>query len=228
MNIGVLGGTFDPVHEGHIFIARRAVEIFALDQVLFMVSGDPPHKGRDAVTDGYHRFAMTALATADDPRLLVSADELHRPGPSYTVDTLRSLRLQRPGESFCFLAGGDSLKELHLWKDCDTLLTEFCFVFLQRSGVGADLGSLPIARTLRKRIRLVCEKEKPSIQPGVSFLVITDPPRVSSTQIRASIAGGGSPGAEELSPLVLRHIRKYRLYEQHERRPGQGLPGHRQ
>lgn len=228
MKVGLLGGTFDPIHEGHLYLGRKALEIFGLDQVQFMVAHVPPHKRGDRVTREWHRFSMTALATLDEPRLLASDWELWQPGPSYTINTLCSLRRLHPDNEYCFIAGGDSLKEIHLWKEYDRLLSEHCFVFMRRDGIDADLASLDISDSLRKRIQVVCEKERPSIQPGKSFWVLADPPAIRSTEIRETFAAGKSPAAGLVSHRVLTYIQKYRLYEQTERRTGQGLRSHQQ
>ncbi len=214
MKIGLLGGTFDPIHQGHLHIARKALEVFDLDQVHFLVARVPPHKHGESVTAEWHRFAMAALATFDQPRFRASDFELSRGGPSYTVETLDALRLLHPGHDYCFIAGGDSLKEIHLWRECGRLLREHCFVFIRRPGIEANLAGLEISDSLRNRIQVVCEKEKPSIQPGKSYLVLTDPPPVSSTEVRRSLAAGVAPGPDVVPPRVLAHIQKYRLYEQ--------------
>ncbi len=228
MKIGLLGGTFDPVHAGHLHIARHALERMALDQIHLVVARTPPHKPGESVTDASHRFAMAVLATADDPRLLVSPWELNRPGPGYTIDTLQGMRGEFPNHQFCFVAGGDSLREIHLWKDCGTLLREYCFVFVRRPGFGPDLANLEIPGSLKRHIRTVCENETPAIRPGSSFLLVADPPPVSSTQIREAIAAGGQPPPGSIPPEVAAHIWKYRLYEQNPRSPGKSLRRHQQ
>ena len=143
MKIGILGGTFDPIHRAHIHIARGTRAAFGLDQVWFMVANLPPHKRKDALTSSFHRFAMTVLGIQADSEFLASDWELKRPGPSYTVETLERLAADFPSHEFCFLAGSDSLRELHLWKDYDKLLQGHCFVFVQRPGAEVNLDELP-------------------------------------------------------------------------------------
>jgi nicotinate-nucleotide adenylyltransferase len=213
LKIGILGGTFDPVHRAHTSIARLALETLGLDRVLFMVAKNPPHKVRARLSSGWHRYAMVALATAEEPRMLASAWELNRQGPSYTVDTLEHFTSHCPENDYCFIAGSDSLKELHLWKDYGKLLSKHCFFFVERAGVEADLETLGIAPPLRGKIRVVCEEEKQSVQPGSSFLIRSYPPPFSSSRIRESFRSGLAPDPDSLWPSVLSYIQKYRLYE---------------
>ncbi len=111
---GLMGGTFDPIHLGHLHIARTALKDLALDRVIFLPDGDPPHKRPRAT--GAQRLHMAKLACADEPRFLVSDMELTRPGPTYTVDTLRALRSQDPDEQLVYLIGSDTLFLFHTWK----------------------------------------------------------------------------------------------------------------
>ena len=213
MNIGILGGTFDPVHRGHIYIGRMALEIFNLDQILFMVARIPPHKQKARLSAAFHRYAMVVLATADEPQMLACQWELNCTGPSYTIDTLERFRSRYPPNQYCFVAGADALKELHLWKDYAKLLREHCFIFVQRRGVEMDLESMQVSGAFRRKIRIVCEKNKQSIQPGTSFLVRSNPPPFSSSEIRRTISSGRPPAPDSLAPGVLPYIQKYRLYE---------------
>lgn len=214
MRIGLLGGTFDPIHQGHLYIAAVAKRLFDLDRVEFLVARVPPHKRSGSLMPEWHRFAMVALATFDQPGFRACDFELSKQGPSYTVETLDALRRLHPENEYCFVGGGDSLKEIHLWRECGRLLRENCFVFVRRPGTEADVTGLEISDSLRNRIQVVCETEKPSIQLGKSYLVLADPPPVSSTAVRECLAAGRTPGPELVPPRVLAHIQKYRLYEQ--------------
>lgn len=113
--LGLFGGTFDPIHLGHLLLAERARETLALDQVLFMPARIPPHKLHQAITPGPVRLEMIRLAIAENPAFAVSGLELARQGPSYTVDTLRSLRAQGPDDQLYLLVGSDTLRELPTW-----------------------------------------------------------------------------------------------------------------
>ncbi len=213
MRIGILGGTFDPIHQAHIHIARGACMAFGLDQVWFMVANLPPHKKKEAITSGFHRFAMTVLGLKGEQHLYASDWELNRPGPSYTVETLGRLAADFPYHEFCFLAGSDSLRELHLWKDYGRLLEKHCFVFVQRPGAEVDLDQLQGADWLKQVISQVQQDSQSTIQPGRSFLINLDSPSVSSTVIRQMLTRGLQPPEGWIAPAVLSHICKYGVYE---------------
>jgi len=145
--LGILGGTFNPVHLGHLVLAQDALERFGLDGVLFIPCARPPHKPAPALADGAHRLALLRLAVAGDPRFEVSALELERGGPSYTIETVRRLRAERPASRLFFILGADSLLELHQWRAIGELLALCEFVTMRRPGV-------PAARLGAARLRL--------------------------------------------------------------------------
>lgn len=121
--LGIFGGTFDPVHLGHLIVAETARETLGLEQVLFMLAAQPPHKDTRALTPGDLRLAMLEAALADHPHFAISTLELERIGPSYTVDTLRALR-QLPAFSladFFLIMGKDSLNSFHTWREPDAI-----------------------------------------------------------------------------------------------------------
>ncbi len=124
MRIGILGGSFDPIHQGHLTLARESMKQFKLDKVLFIPASVPPHKKNDAfVTPAPSRARMTELAIVEEPRWEVCDFELRRPGVSYTVDTLRELRkIYPPPHELFFIAGADSLQDLAKWKDPEEIL----------------------------------------------------------------------------------------------------------
>ncbi|HVW02637.1 MAG TPA: nicotinate-nucleotide adenylyltransferase [Planctomycetaceae bacterium] len=117
MRLGILGGTFDPVHYGHLLLAERCREECRLDQVWFVPAGVPPHKQAQQLTPGVQRAEMLEFAVAGIPEFKVSRCEIQRSGPSYTVETLRELRHVRPGDELFFLVGADSLIELPTWRE---------------------------------------------------------------------------------------------------------------
>ncbi|HEX5270171.1 MAG TPA: nicotinate-nucleotide adenylyltransferase [Gemmataceae bacterium] len=117
MRIGVFGGTFDPVHLGHLILAEQCREQGRLDEVWFVPAGQPPHKPHQAVSPFRHRAEMLRLATAGHAAFRVNELESERPGPSYTVDTLDELRKAHPTAEWFFLVGSDTLAELHEWRD---------------------------------------------------------------------------------------------------------------
>lgn len=215
MKVGVLGGTFDPVHSGHLYIAKAISEIFSLDRVLFMVANEPPHKRPRYISESSIRYAMVVLALLDESDLLACDLELLRDGPSYTIETLRRLRDDHPGDEFCFIGGSDSLRELHYWKECDKLLREHCLVFVERPGAEVSLKSLEIGSELGSRTQIVSKGDCPSISPGRTYLVSLDAPAVSSTEIRSLIASGRRPSPGDVPKRVLDFIEKHQLYHEH-------------
>ena len=212
VRIGVLGGTFDPIHTGHLFLAREMLRRLALDEVLLMVARRPPHKGFVPISDSHHRYAMAVLATLAEPQMKVSRLELSREGASFTVDTMRFLRKKYPAQ-YCFLAGADSLREVHLWRECDNLFAENCMVFVPRPGVRIDLDELKLSPEIGKSIRPLTEGENADLAPGNSYLLDLQPPDISSTEIRSAVAAGRSLAESCLPADVHHYIRKYGLYE---------------
>lgn len=219
MRIGILGGTFDPIHRGHTYLAGEVLKVFRLDRVLFMVSNLPPYKDKEEITSPFHRYAMVVLDVLGEKRLYTSQWELAHQGFSYTVDTLRHFTATYPGHHFCFIAGSDSLKEIHLWKSYDTLLKKYTLIFVQRPGAEVELHQLKIPAPLKGTIRIVQEGENPTIEAGLSFLASLNALPISSTSIRQTIASGRLPSPQALSPRVLQYIQGYHLYEENEKGP---------
>lgn len=134
--VGIMGGTFNPVHCGHICMAELALEEFGLSQVLFIPTGTPPHKPQEEVIAGVHRLRMLERALEENPFFAVSDIELRREGTTYTVDTLRELhRMYTPGTEFLFLVGSDTLFQIPHWKAYQTVLSLCSFVVFLRRGV---------------------------------------------------------------------------------------------
>jgi nicotinate-nucleotide adenylyltransferase len=212
VKVGILGGTFDPIHEAHVFIARKVAKIFSLDRVDFVVARRPPHKDVSDISSGYHRFAMAAARLTREPQLYASLWELERSGPSFTIKTLESMKAAFPGDEFCFIGGSDSLREIHLWKDCDKLFRQHCLVFVQRAGAKVKLGELERLAQFRDSIRLIQPRDCRVIEPGTCFLVDLTPPAVSSSTLREEIRAGTKPVSKLVHPSVYQYISKYRLY----------------
>lgn len=225
MKIGILGGTFDPIHLGHSHVAMNILEIFDLDRVIFMVSKSPPHKEKTSISSPFHRYAMTAIEVLHSQCLCACQLELHRSGPSYTIDTLRFFSATQPLDEVCFIAGSDSLRDIRAWKDCDTLFEDYSFVFVQRPSAEVDLSRAGLPEELRRRIQQTRKGDKPTIQPGRSYLISVDSPPVSSTAIREMIASGETLPGGWVSPGVLLYIEKYHLYEQNRSHSEKSLRG---
>lgn len=141
--LGVMGGTFDPLHHGHLVAASEVAARFGLDEVVFVPTGQPWQKADTVVTAAEHRYLMTVVATATDPRFTVSRVDVDRPGPTFTTDTLRDLAAERPGAELFFITGADALEAIVSWKDLDLLWQLAHFVAVSRPGHTLDSSALP-------------------------------------------------------------------------------------
>lgn len=199
--VGIMGGTFDPIHYGHLVTAEGARFTFGLDHVLFMPAGKPPHKKDVQLTDAEHRYMMTVLATLTNPHFEVSRLEIDRTGISYTIDTLRALRDQYgPETELFFITGADAIFEITSWKDSDRCLELAHFVAATRPGFSLD--HLPAAT----RQWVARHQDR--------FHILRVPAMaISSTEIRERVKEGNS--IRYLVPESVEHyIRRQRLYVQ--------------
>lgn len=172
--VGVMGGTFNPIHIGHLVTADEARHAFLLDEVVFVPAGSPWQKSEEEVAPAEDRFVMTVIATAQDPMFTVSRIEIDRGGPTYTIDTLRALREQRPGSDLFFITGADAILQILTWKDPESILRDAHFIAATRPGYDLD--------------RL--EKElPPGLEGRVSILEIPAL-AISSTDVRRRVAEG--------------------------------------
>ena len=141
--VGVMGGTFDPIHHGHLVAANEVAERFALDEVVFVPTGQPWQKG-SAASPAEDRYLMTVIATASNPRFTVSRVDIDRGGPTYTVDTLRDLRREYGGDvELYFITGADALERILTWKDADEVFGLAHFVAVTRPGFTLSDAHLP-------------------------------------------------------------------------------------
>ncbi|MCG9967014.1 nicotinate-nucleotide adenylyltransferase [Pelotomaculum terephthalicicum JT] len=136
--LGVMGGTFDPIHYGHLVAAEGAREELALDKVIFIPAGKPPHKPGHDLADAGDRYLMTGLAIDSNIFFEVSSIEIDRPGPSYTVDTIQFIMNQYPGAEIYFITGADAILEIITWKNVERLLSLCYFVAASRPGYRLD------------------------------------------------------------------------------------------
>ena len=158
IRLGIYGGSFDPVHLGHLLLAETCREACDLDRVLFLPCGQSPHKPRGAIASGQQRAEMLEFAVAGDPRFGVCRIELERSGQSFTVETLRQLRVEQPDRELFFLMGADSLADLPLWREPQAILKLATIVAVNRghrpppdwSSLESRLGPI-----VRDRVRLV-------------------------------------------------------------------------
>jgi nicotinate-nucleotide adenylyltransferase len=149
VRVGILGGTFDPPHHGHLIAAQDAIIDLELDKVIFIPAAVPPHKQRNNVTAPAVRLRMIEAATRDDGRFEVSDVELRRTGPSYTVDTLRELRAARPTDQLFLLLGVDQVREFESWREPKEVLKLAALVMLARAGIEDDGGRDIVEQTVR-------------------------------------------------------------------------------
>lgn len=141
--IGIMGGTFDPIHVGHLLTAEAVRDEYCLDKVLFIPAAEPPHKLDQSVTAADHRYAMTVLATRSNPNFEVSDIEMHRSGPSYTIDTIAELiKIYGEGTEFFFITGADTIQEIHTWNRIDRLLEMCHFIGASRQGCLPDIAQI--------------------------------------------------------------------------------------
>jgi nicotinate-nucleotide adenylyltransferase len=144
-----MGGTFDPIHHGHLVAASEVQAWFDLDEVVFVPTGDPWQKSEREVTGAEHRYLMTVVATAANPRFYVSRVDIDRAGKTYTIDTLRDLKAQMPDAELFFITGADALADIFTWRDADELFALANFVGCTRPGYSMDpetLAKIPAER----------------------------------------------------------------------------------
>lgn len=168
-----MGGTFDPIHHGHLLTAEEAAVQFGLDEVVFVPTGQPWMKQARDVSPAEHRYLMTVVATASNPRFSVSREEIDREGPTYTVDTLRSIGEAALDSELFFVTGADAMLEIFHWKDPEEILSLAHFIAATRPGY--DLTRF--------------EAEAPTRHPNVSVMNIPAL-AISSTDIRARVHEG--------------------------------------
>lgn len=189
--LGIMGGTFDPIHHGHLVAASEAQHWFDLDEVVFVPTGEPYQKDASLVTKAEDRYLMTVIATASNPRFAVSRVDIDRPGPTYTVDTLRDLRAERGDDwDFYFITGADALTQILTWQDYEELFKEAHFVGATRPGHELTDDGLP-----EGKVTLV---EVPALA-------------ISSTEVRQRVQGG-EPVWYLVPDGIVQYINKRQLY----------------
>lgn len=227
MNIGLFGGTFDPVHRGHMAVACAAMQRCKLHRVYFVVANVPPHKQRQAHTAFAHRFAMVALATAAEkafvPSLLEAPEELRdakarSAKPNYTIDTMRLLKRSfHKSDKLFFLIGMDAFCDIAKWHEAEALFVECEFIVAGRPGYSlADVANaLPASLRPRAEVTRPFQKQAATgdlVLPGAAIHLLGDLHQTASaTAIRQAISSGKSPD-RFLDPLVAQYIKKMRLY----------------
>jgi nicotinate-nucleotide adenylyltransferase len=208
--IGILGGTLDPIHCGHVAAACAARDAFDLSRVLVMPSRVPPHRPVQPIASPFHRFAMTALAVSALPRIEACDDELAADGPSYTANTLSRLQAAgHPASQIFFITGVDAFAEIATWKRFPEVLDLAHFVVVSRPGYELDALAARLP-DLQARMRPASAPARTDGQ-ALIFLLTAATPDVSSTALRQRL-GRGEPIGGLVPPLVETHIHQHRLY----------------
>jgi nicotinate-nucleotide adenylyltransferase len=193
--LGVMGGTFDPIHYGHLVTAEEALGQFDLDEVVFVPTGRPWMKTHNHVSPAEDRYLMVVIATASNPRFSVSRIEIDREGPTYTVDTLRAIKQERVDDpELFFVTGADAMLEIFAWKDADDVLELAHFIAATRPGY--DIPAF--------------EQEAPSRHPHVNVMTVPAL-AISSTDIRLRVREG-RPTRYLLPEGVKSYVEKLGLY----------------
>jgi nicotinate-nucleotide adenylyltransferase len=189
MRIGILGGTFDPIHMGHLVAASEVHTALNLDTVVFMPAGNPWQKSDRVVSDAAHRLAMVRLAIQGDERFAASDTEIVRQGPTYSVDTVREWKAEHPADEIFWIVGGDALVRIPTWHRWDEFVAHVTIVCVDRAGVDVAPVDVPFAYV------------------GVAMPQV----RISATQLRSRFAGGVS--SKYLVPdATIDYINDHELY----------------
>ena len=219
MKIALFGGTFDPVHLGHIAVARAAAEKFGLGRIYFVPADLPPHKQKRKLTDFQHRFAMLALATAHDPRFVASLLDAPSGQPNYSIDTVRRLKSTlKKSDKLYFLIGMDAFKDIATWRQPEDLLAEVEFIVVSRPGYSlADIGrALPESLRPTDLMMRAMRSQRPegsiALLGATIHLLGEVREKVSSTQIRAAAGKSVKQLSRYVPPLVAEYIKKENLY----------------
>lgn len=194
--IGLMGGSFNPIHRAHVNLAREALSGGHADEVIFLPTGNPPHK-HEGLADKEDRYEMTRLAIAGEKNMRVSRVEIDREGTIYTVDTVSLLRAQMPGCTFSYLIGADTLFQLDTWRRIDELITLCDFLVCMRPGED-EAASRELANNWRRRGAKIAFMNAARMD-------------ISSTEVRRRIAQGEDTG-DLLPPAVEDYIRRRGLY----------------
>lgn len=219
MRLGVLGGTFNPIHNGHLAIARQTREALGLDRILFIPTNDPPHKPHQGLAPAKDRYEMVRLAIDSDPLFVISNIELRRSGTSYSIDTVRQLRHEYGPESeLFFLIGLDAFLDFPTWHEPETLLTLCSFVVISRPGLSFQaLSTLPLLPPLSQQALLDLDRgvsSRLTVPMGTHSLICLrlPPSDVSASGIRSKFKQG-LPTANLLPPQVESYILQHHIYD---------------
>jgi nicotinate-nucleotide adenylyltransferase len=213
--IAFYGGSFDPVHNGHLAIADKLTEVFELDEFVLIPAFHAPHKSRLKPTSAYQRFAMLSLATNDEKKIKVSTMELEVPEKPYSIETLTKLKSELIDTEIFFVMGADSWQEITTWREWEKVLTIVNIIVVTRPKY--EIGFSHVTNEIRKRIidlreRKISDKERTS---EATKIYITDAVQmdISATRIRKMIREKDENWKDVVTKEVAGHIEKYNLYE---------------
>jgi len=204
VRIAILGGTFDPIHNGHLAAAQAVAEAFDIDEVQFIPTFLPPHKPARTVTSPFHRFAMVALATANFERFKLSTIEVDCLEARYSVHTLKLMHKRYADSWFVFIAGTDMYEQIESWKEYRELFDLTSFAVVNRPGFAMRGDVAPV------EIVEGHAKTRPRAQPGVYYFPTVECD-ISSTKIREELRRGGD-ARRWIQPTVQAYINKHKLY----------------
>jgi nicotinate-nucleotide adenylyltransferase len=218
-----LGGSFNPVHFGHLDIARKCGNLFGLSRILFVVASVPPHKSGEDLISFTHRYAMVSLATSDCDDFVPSAIELDPPPSAYSYDTLEKLALKfgLRGKQMYFVAGGDSLLDITKWYRSETILSGYNFIFVMRPGIEASAYRELLPASALPRV-IDCRELEPAemavrVEAGIAdtdcriFLIQAGAPDIAASRIRRRMLLRQDID-DCVPPLVKEYIQKLHLY----------------
>ncbi len=213
--IAVYGGTFDPIHQGHLRVAEAILDAFAIDRLLFVPAFVPPHKRHQEISSQFHRWAMLTLATADRPKMFISSVELESPERPYTVETLSRLQAELKDSRLFFVMGVDSFQDVTMWYEHERLLTEHDVIVATRPGYERDDR---IVAHLSPNLQAHCidlrkGKSPTSRDLASKHIYLTDYVEmdISATRIREA-AQQNQPIDQFVEPEVAAYIKKYQIY----------------
>ncbi|MFN7928170.1 MAG: nicotinate-nucleotide adenylyltransferase [Blastocatellia bacterium] len=216
--IGIYGGTFDPLHYGHLRVAAAICEAFDLDRFFFVPAFVPPHKREADISASYHRYAMVVLATLHHSQLAktrfaASTIELEAPARPYTIETLQHLQAQHPSASLFFVMGADSFAEVHLWREYERLLTEYNIIVAARPPADT-ISAAHLSAKCQQHVLDLRGSKRPSLaavtEPKV-YLTDYVAVDIAATEVRAAVRSGHAIEAM-VPPDVARYIATYDLY----------------
>ena len=208
--IGIFGGTFNPIHNGHLALAHTVLARLHCQQIRFITAALPPHKTAPAVTAA-QRAAMVSLAIADQPAFVLDDCELDRPGTSFTMDTLLTLRQRFPAKSLMLMIGQDSYVKLPTWHRWRELLDVAHLLVIHRAHSATHLDLHAEHHGKAVKLEYAGQRFAETSHGSLSYLTVT-PPDISSTRVRAQLMTGDASVCNDIPPSVWQYIQQHQLY----------------